>query len=301
MGTERPTSGVGIVADRPGRLPSPLGLLVHQIGYQNRVFRRVPISAFFTLAFPLMFLLLFAAISGEFKIGIGGGREVSAAQFYAPGLAVFTAASATYTNIGISTAITRDEGILRRVRGTPLPRWVYLGGVVGSGVSIAVFGVLLMLVVGMIVYGVEVDLDRVLPAVVTFVVGTASFAMLGLALAAVAPSGRSSPALAQATMLPMAFVSDVFFPLGDDPVRWLQVVGDVLPLKAFVEAFFTPFDPYQSGSGWEPALLLRMALWGVLGALVAARRFRWEPSVGSGDTGGSGRSRRSRRPEAADV
>ncbi len=283
-------SELEIMADRPGRLPSPLGLLVHQIGYQNRVFRRVPISAFFTLAFPLMFLLLFAAISGD--IFIGGGHEVSAAQFYVPGLAVFTAASATYTNIGISTAITRDEGILRRVRGTPLPRWVYLGGVVGSGVSIAAFGVLLMLVVGMIVYGVEVDLDRALPAVITFVVGTASFAMLGLALAAVAPSGQSSPALAQATMLPMAFVSEVFFPLGDDPVRWLQVVGDVLPLKAFVEAFFTPFDPYHSGSGWEPALLLRMACWGVFGALVAARRFRWEPSVGSG---------RSRRSEAAGV
>lgn len=271
------------------RLPSPLRLLVRQVGYQNRVFSRVPISAFFTLAFPMMFLLLFAAIFDE--IGIGGGREVAAAQFYAPGLAVFTAASATYTNIGISTAIVRDEGILRRVRSTPLPRWVYLGGVVGSGICIAVFGVAMMLAVGIGVYGVDVETGRLLPAVVAFVVGTASFAMLGLALAAVAPSGQSSPALAQATMLPMAFVSDVFISVGDDPARWLEVAGDVLPLKAFVESFFAAFDPYRTGSAWEPELLLRMGLWGVFGAVVAARRFRWEPSTGSGGWSAAGRSR----------
>ncbi len=280
------------------RLPSPLRLLVHQIGHQNRVFRRVPIAAFFTLAFPLMFLLLFAAIIGD--VWISGGHEVAAAQFFAPGLAVFTAASATYTNIGISTAVARDEGILRRVRSTPLPRWVYLGGVVGSGVCIAVFGVALMLAVGVGVYGVDADVGRLLPAVVAFVVGTASFAMLGLALAAMAPSGQSSPALAQATILPMAFVSDVFFSIGDDPPRWLEMVGDVLPLKAFVESFFAAFDPYRTGSAWEPELLLRMGLWGVFGAVVAARRFRWEPSTGSGGGPGVGRSRGHRgRPVAS--
>ena len=269
-------------------------MLVHQVGYQNRVFRRVPIAAFFTLAFPLMFLLLFASMFGD--VGISGGREVAAAQFYAPGLAVFTAASATYTNIGISTAIARDEGILRRVRSTPLPRWVYLGGVVGSGVCIAVFGVALMLGVGIGVFGVDADAGRLLPAVVAFVVGTASFAMLGLALAAMAPSGQSSPALAQATILPMAFVSDVFFSVGEDPARWLEIVGDVLPLKAFVGSFFAAFDPYRPGSAWEPELLLRMGLWGVLGAVVAARRFRWEPSTGSssGPSGGRSRGHRSR-------
>jgi len=279
------------VAEHTGtdRVPSPLGQMVRQISYQNRVFRRVPISAFFTLAFPLMFLLLFGAIFDE--VSIGGGLEVDAAQFYAPGLAVFTAASATYTNIGISTAIARDEGILRRIRSTPLPRWCYLGGVVGSGVCIAVFGVALMLAVGAAVYGVDVEPDRIAPAAVTMVVGSAAFAMLGLALAAVVPSGQSSPALAQATMLPMAFVSDVFVPLGDDPARWLVVAGDVLPLKAFVKAFFTAFDPYHTGSAWEPWLLLRIGLWGVLGAVVAARRFRWEPSVGTG--GGGSRGRRS--------
>jgi len=279
------------------RLPSRARLLVRQVGYQNRIFRRVPIAAFFTLAFPLMFLFLFASIFDD--VSIGGGREVAAAQFYAPGLAVFAAASATYTNIGISTAISRDEGILRRVRSTPLPPWIYLGGVVGSGVAVAAFGVAAMLAVGIGVYGVEVDLDTVLPAVVTFVVGVASFAALGLALAAMAPTGQGAPAVAQATILPTAFVSDIFMPLGDDPARWMAVLGDALPLKPFVHAFFAPFDPFRSGSAWEPGHLVYVAAWGVLGAVVAARRFRWEPSVGSGGQG-TGRSRRSRRGQASD-
>ncbi len=277
----------------PDRPPPQISLLVRQIGHQNRIFRRVPIAAFFTLAFPLMFMFLFASIFDD--VDIGGGREVAAAQFYAPGLAVFTAASATYTNIGISTAIARDEGVLRRVRSTPLPRWVYLGGVVGSGVSIAAFGAALMLSVGIGFYGIEVESGRILPAAVTFVVGVASFAMLGLALTAVAPSAQGAPALAQATILPAAFVSDVFMPLGEDPARWMVLVGDIFPLKPFVHSFFAPFDPFRTGSAWEPEHLLVIAAWGVFGAVVAAWRFRWEPSVGSGGV----RGRRSRRTQSS--
>ncbi|MFT6549505.1 MAG: ABC-2 type transport system permease protein, partial [Acidimicrobiales bacterium] len=122
-----------------------MALLARQVGYQNRLFRRTAISAFFTLAFPLIFLLLFGAIFDD--IQVAPGQAVAAAQFYAPGLAVFTAVSATYTNIGITTAIYRDEGILMRIRSTPLPRWVYMGGIVGSAVAIAVVGSLVMLAV----------------------------------------------------------------------------------------------------------------------------------------------------------
>ena len=119
--------------------------------------------------------------------------------------------------------------------------------------------------------------------------------MLGLALAALAPSGQSSPALANATILPVAFVSDVFIPIGDAPA-WLQLVGNALPLKPFVEAFSNAFDPFQDGSAWDLVLLARIGAWGILGAVVAARRFRWEPSVGA--AGRSLRGRRSRRSQS---
>ena len=267
--------------------PSSLKLLANQIGYQNRRFRRNVMAAFFTLAFPLMFLLLFGALFEG--VDIAPGVEVAAAQFYAPGLAVFAAVSATYTNIGISTAISRDEGILKRTRGTPLPPWIYVGGVVGSGIVLAAFGAALMLTVGVLAYGIEFDWANLVPAVLTFVLGVASFSLLGLALASVASSGQSAPALAQATLLPVAFASNIFISVRNDPPAWLGLLGDVFPLKAFADAFFACFDPFREGSVYEPWLLARIAAWGVLGALVFWRKFTWEPAVG-----GPTRSRRRR-------
>ena len=107
------------------------GLVLAQIRYQNRIFWRTPVSAFFTIAFPLMFLVLFTALFGNDEISTLG---VTTAQFYAPALAVFGVASATYTNLAITTAIARDDGILKKIRGTPLPPSLYILGRVGSAV-----------------------------------------------------------------------------------------------------------------------------------------------------------------------
>ena len=98
--------------------PSNWQLLVHQVRYQNRVFWRSPMAAFFTLVFPLMFLLVFVSVFGNGMISALG---VPMAQFYAPSLGVYGAITAAYTNLAIMTVTRRDEGILKRVRGTPLP------------------------------------------------------------------------------------------------------------------------------------------------------------------------------------
>ena len=126
-----------------GRTPT-LRLWWHQIRYQNRLFWRTPVAAFFTLVFPLMFLVLFNLLfSGE--IEIAGRASLTIAQFYAPALAAFAAASATYTNIGVGQAIARDERILKRIRSTPLPPSIYMGGVIGSAIWIAFIATLAML------------------------------------------------------------------------------------------------------------------------------------------------------------
>jgi hypothetical protein len=168
------------------------------------------VAAFFTIFFPLMLLFLFAVLFGNETVDLGDRGVFTIAQFYAPALGVFAAASATYTNIGVGTAIHRDDGILKRFRGTPLPPWIYLAGKVGSGIWVAAIAVTIMLGVGNLVFDVPVFADRLPAAVTTFVIGAAAFAALGLMLAAFAPSGDSAPAIANATILPMAFVSDVF-------------------------------------------------------------------------------------------
>lgn len=258
------------------RASAPL-LLWNQVVYESRLFWRSPISAFFTIAFPLMFLILFATLFGDAgAIDLGDRGVFTIAQFYAPALGVFAVASATYTNIGIGTAIARDEGILKRFRGTPLPSWLYLAGKVGGAIWIAAIAVTLMLVVGNIVFDVPIFAARLPAAIATFILGAAAFSALGLMLAAVAPTGDSAPAIANATILPMAFVSDVFIIVADPP-RWLATIGDVLPLKHFVRAFQAAFNPTVTDSGFRWGHLAVLAAWGVVGALVALRFFSWDP------------------------
>ncbi len=274
-----------------------------QMRYQNRIFWRTPIAAFFTLVFPLMFLVVFTAVFGNDRID---GLGITTAQFYAPALAVFAAASATYTNLAVSTAIVRDDGILKRVRGTPLPPWAYMAGRVLSAVWIALIAVVMMMAVGVVVYDVEIIGGRLVAALATFVVGVACFAALGLMVAALVRDGESAPAVANATLLPLAFVSNVFLTPASDPPAWLTIVGDVFPLKHFTAAFGDAFNPLLSGNGLDWAAgpgeyaigahLAVMAAWGIGGAVVALRRFTWEPR--GGEAVRSGRRRRRRRAAA---
>lgn len=258
-------------------------LVLQQIKYQNRIFMRTPIGAFFTFIFPLTFLLLFTAIFGNDEIESLG---VTTAQFYAPAMAVFATASATYTNLTVTTAISRDLGILKKVRGTPLPPWIYIAGRVGSAVWIAFLSALLMMGVGVIAFGVKLLGGTFAAAMLSFFVGAAAFAALGLMLAALVPSGDAAPAVANATLLPIAFISDVFI-VDAQPPAWLEFFGDLFPLKHFVAAFGDAFNPSLTGSGfsWSAgpgeyaigAHLAVIAVWGIAGAVLALRFFTWEP------------------------
>jgi len=270
-----------------GRTPMPT-LVWRQVRYQNRLFWRTPVAAFFTLVFPLMFLVLFNLLFDE-RIEISGRDPLTIAQFYAPALAAFAAASATYTNIGVGQAIARDERILKRIRSTPLPPWVYMVGVVGSAIWLAFIATVVMISAGVFFYGLEIYVDRLPAAMVTFIVGVTAFAALGLALAALSPTGDTAPAVANATLLPVAFISNVFVPI-EDPAPWLEFVGDFFPLKHFVVPLQDAFNPFVTGSAFNGGDLLVMLAWGVGGLAFALRFFSWEPKSESG-----GRRSRSRR------
>ncbi len=268
----------------PRAVGSDLRLLLGQIRYQNKIFWRTPVAAFFTLVFPLILLLVFATIFGNEPIERLG---VTTAQFYAPALAVYGAAAAAYVNLAISTALDRDEGNLKRVRGTPLPPRIYLAGRVGSSAWMAVLAVGIMLGAGVAFFEVDVIGRTVPAAAVVFFVSVATFSALGLMLAAVVRNGDSMPAVTNATLLPLAFVSNVFIaPLRDMPA-WVEIVGDIFPLKHFAVAFGDAFNPALSGSGFQWSAgpgeyailshLVILVLWGIGGAAVALRYFTWEP------------------------
>ena len=277
-----------MITETPTR-PSVGQLVWQQFRYQNKVFWRTPIAAFFTIVFPLMLLVLFTAIFGNEVIE---GLGVTTAQFFTPGLAVFAAVSATYTNLAIGTALARDNGILKRVRGTPIPPWAYIAGRVSSAVYLAFIAITLMMTVGIVFYGVQL-IPRTLPAAfLTFLVGVSCFAALGMLVAAISPNGDAAPAITNATLLPIAFISDIFIPI-EAPPRWMEIAGNFFPLKPFAVAFRDAFDPTLTGAQFHWPELAWMTIWGVAATILAIRLFKWEPS------GGSERRRR-RRPATAD-
>jgi len=153
-------------------------------------------------------------------------------------------------------------------------------------VWIALLAAVLMMTVGVVAFDVNIEVAKLPAALLTFITGSACFAALGLALAAASPTGDSAPAVANATILPLAFLSDVFIAI-DDPPEWLTAVGNFFPLKHFVQAFQDAFHPLTESPAFRWEHLGVMALWGVVGSLLALKFFSWEPREG-----GSGKRRR---------
>lgn len=275
--------------------PSGARLVVGQIRYQLRMFWRTPVALFFTILLPLIMLLLFNSLFGDQTVSVEGGGEWPVRQFYTGGLAVFTAVSATYTNLANMVPIRREEGVLKRWRGTPLPTGIYIAGFVGSAVVLALFGTVLMLSIGVAFYDLEIDAAKMPAAVLTFVIGVSAFAALGMMVAALVPSAASAGAVANATILPLAFVSNVFIVTGDDAPAWMTTIGNFFPLRPFVESFQDAFNPFVEAPAMSWGKMAYVAVWGLVGLVVAVKWFRWEARPGAGTT----RRRRSARHASA--
>ena len=247
---------------------------------------------FFTILLPLIMLVLFNALFGDSDVDTGSGAWPMS-QFYTGALAAFTAVSATFTNLANVVPIRRDEGVLKRWRGTPQRPWVYLGGLIGSAIALAAAGVLIMLALGVVAYDLDIEAAKVPAAIIAFLVGVASFAAMGMAIAGLCPSASAASALANAIILPMAFISDVFIPI-EDPPEWLATLGDILPLKPFVQSFQDAFNPLVAGAGVQLGQARPSSPRGVCSACSL-------PSAGSGGSlhGAASTTRRRRARVAA--
>jgi ABC-2 type transport system permease protein len=254
---------------------STLALMLRQARYENRSFWRNPAAAFFTVVFPLMFLAIFNLLFGNEEHEVEGG-VVSTSTFYVPSIASLSVISACYTNVAISIAFSRDRGLLKRVRGTPLPSLAFLGGRILSATAIALLLVAIVTVAGALFYGVDPPTNTLPAFVVSLALGAAVFCALGLAVTAIIPNADASPAVVNATILPLLFISDVFIPLDDAP-GWLTTFASVFPVKHFSEALQTAFNPFETGAGFEPVALAVLAAWGAIGVILAVRFFSWEP------------------------
>jgi len=245
-------------------------LALRQVAYENRAFWRNPAAAFFTFVFPLMFLVVFDVLMGG-----GTSAGVPLSHFYTPAVIVFSVITATYTNIAMMVTNARDSGILKRMRGTPLPPWAYLAGRILHAVVIATLLLVIVAAFGALVSGVAFPWDRLPAILLTLAVGAASFCALGLAVAGLIPNADSASAIVQFTIFPLFFVSNVFVDMRGAP-DWLNTVSQVFPVRHFADAFLGIYAP-SSGGGVAWGDLGVMAAWGVVGLVVALRFFTWEP------------------------
>jgi ABC-2 type transport system permease protein len=259
--------------------PSSLRLLSDQTIYQNRIFFRTPVAAFFTLIFPLFIFIVFSLVFGNEYIPELG---VNLSQYFGPAMAVFAAVSATYTNIASVTAYQRDEGILKRIRGAPLPASLYHGGKIVSGTFVAVIAVVVMMAVGVLFYGINIYADTLAAAIATFFIGVACFASLGLLVAGLVNSGEAATAVTNATLLPLAFISGIFLAPSDQSPEWLDTIANIFPLKHFVVPFTDAFNPTFTGSPWQWDHLGYMMLWGAVALVFGIRFFKWETKASPG-------------------
>ncbi len=253
---------------------SAVVLTLKQLRFENRSFWRNPAAAFFTFMFPVMFLVIFNLLFGNEEFAEIDGEPVTGSQFYVPAIAAFSVITACFTNISIGVVFLRDEGVLKRVRGTPLPPTAYLLARVIHATLIALLLVAIVTLAGAVLYGVDVpteDLPRITGIVL---VGAAAFSALGLAHTALVPNADAAPAVVNGTILPLLFISDVFIPLENAP-DWLVTVSQVFPIWHYAHLMLDAFDPF--GTLYEPGNLWVVAAWGVAGLVLAIRFFSWEP------------------------
>ena len=254
---------------------SKLGLLVVHIRSADRVFWRNPASAFFTLALPVMFLILFSVLFGTKPTGVNG-HQVNSATFTLAGIVTFSVIGACYTNLAIGMTFAREGGFLKRLRGTPLPPWVYLTARIIHAVLVAGLLVVIAVAFSGFAYGVRIPLASVPPLVVSLVIGAACFSSLGLAVTAIIPNADASPAIVNAAVFPLLFVSNVFIPIAHPPA-FLQTLTGIFPVGRFAAALHQAFFPGPHSTDLATHQLVILGIWGVAGLVLALRFFSWEP------------------------
>ncbi len=253
-----------------------MAMLENQLKYVNKTFWRNPASAFFTFAFPLMFLIIFTSLLGHHTIEISPGRHVEMSTYYVASMAAYAVVSACYNNIAIGLTIQRDSGVLKRTRGTPIPSGIYILGRLMHAMFVSVILVVITAAYGRAFYHASIPTGlTLLNFIVTLVVGSLTFCALGFAITVAIPNADAAPAIVNASVLPLLFVSGIFIPLTSNAPAWLIWIAKIFPVYHFAwgmkSGFLgTPFD-------WMHVVVV--AAWGLAGFVVSFRFFSWEPKL----------------------
>jgi ABC-2 type transport system permease protein len=244
-------------------------LFVHELRAQQKLFWRSRELAFFTFLLPVLLFFLLGSTYGDDEI-----EGVRGADYLLAGMLGYGAVSTTFAGLAILLVVRREQGILKRLRATPLPASTYLAAVLASIVLVFALEAVLMIAIGRLAFDTGLP-DRPLSLALALLLGSVAFAALAVGLSGLVRSAEGSSAVVNAIYLPVSFISGAFFSPASFP-SFLEAIANVLPLTYFIELVR---DVMLHGSQvWEePAAVAVIAGWGVAGLAAAIRSFRWEP------------------------
>jgi len=252
-----------------------IGQILTSTKFSLLSFRRNPAATFFTIIFPMMFLLLFGLFFGSDTTA--AGTEVI--TFIVPGIMGMSLVGATFVNQAMDAVNQRENGQLKRLRSTPLPPFAWIAAQILSSFAIVIVMALLVTVAGKLIFDVTFNLSTIGVFAVSLFLGTIAFSALGLAITAVIPNMDAAPAVTNLIVLPLYFVSDVFF-FSDDSPGVIEFIGNLFPVKHLVAAFGDSYNPFVESVKMPWGHWAVIAGWGVAGVVLATRFFRWTPSQG---------------------
>jgi ABC-2 type transport system permease protein len=232
-----------------------------QYRLERRMFWRNPVAAFFNFALPLLFLFLF---------GLVYAGEQDVIDVLIPGIAGMGIVSATFVAVAHNLVFLREAGILKRLRGTPMPGPSYLGALAGHAVTNAAIQLAVVILAGRLLFDVGWPKDWAMLAVFA-VAGVACFTLLGTALAHLIPNADSAPAYINAVFLPLIAISGVFYDVDESPA-YLRDIAEALPLTHLIDGLSGAM--VTGAAEWSD--LIVVGLWTVAGAVLAVRGFTWD-------------------------
>lgn len=259
------------VAATTSNRPSPLKLVFRETRYQQLLFWRNRFGALFTVVFSSLFLILLSATNTG---RIAALHHIKYAQYYTPGFMAYGLMSACFNNLAISTVARRETGLLKRLRLSPLPGWALIASLIISAGVVSLASAALLVFIGIIGFGVTLSAGAVLPLVVALAAGTVAFSALGLATSTVVPNEEAAGPAVSIVFFLLLFLSGLWFSL--TPGSTLATISGYLPVRRMILMTSQPFIGHGT-SPWAWNDLGVVAIWGVVGACVAVRRFRWSP------------------------
>jgi ABC-2 type transport system permease protein len=246
-------------------LTRDLRLTGWQVRYAQVGFWRNKRAAFFSLVFPAMFLVIFGGLQHGNTLDVRD--HLSFIDFYTPGIMAYAVLLICFNTSAMIFSGLRSNGILKRVRSTPLPWLAYVGGAVGSTLIVLVLSIVLLFALGVPLFGAHVPGEKMIGLVATLALGAAAFTTLGIAAAKLVSKPENGAGLVSVITLPMVFISNVWYPMDGSPA-WIQDVSKALPLRPLADGLQAAFDPRFGGTGILWRDLLPLAAWTVVGCVL---------------------------------